>query len=621
MKIFIILFTIFVLMLSSEFNTDSEFERMNLLKNNKNCMELNQKSDSDKIFNYFHHIDTNTTCKGSMYKVQGLKKICIENELRGKIFISFSIKNFTEDKSSSIEFELVHLRKKDVLEVLSSGNISKKIDISKKINFLKGDSIILILKGQGKILLSDPIISTNVEKSYIFLISVDTLRADFLEVYGNTDEISNSITEFSKDCVIFDNCFSTSSWTLPAHISLFTGKNVSNHRVYNSNMSLSDKISVYPEVLAEQSFVFSINGGIFLDYKYGFFRGFDIYSSIKWEGLNFNAFQMESESEKMFDNSKLLIESLTASHIFAFLHTYQVHSPYQLHKDLKYSENNKKMKLPKMMKIPQGLRNRKGEGRASIFKSLSDYKSKAFKYLYKGEIEYFDHQFGKFIKYLKLKNIYNKSMIVFFSDHGEEFFDHHGWGHGHSLYNELIRIPLLIKFPDNKYKGTRVKANTSIIDIFPTLFDYMGLKTNINSDGISLMNLIRSNEIDKNRVIVSVLKYITSKKKGMGKFPQKIAVIWNRFKLIYNFKYSKELIEYYSSFPPPEYCEYELYDLNVDKHEKNNIVDNENHSNVFNYLKDKISRIKRNIFNKRGKTRIIKVSEKNKMKLKSLGYL
>lgn len=619
--IFVMLFTIVVLIFGSEINRQSEFERINLSKNNKNYMESNLKSDPERNIKYFHHSDINKTFKGSMYRVQGLKKICVENKLRGNISISFSIINFTEDKSSLMKFELVHLKNRDVREVLSTGSISKKIEISEKINFLKGDSIVLFLKGEGKILLTNPLVSANVEKSYIFFISVDTLRADFLEIYGNTDKISNNITEFSKDCVIFDNCFTTSSWTLPAHISMITGRNVHNHRVYNSNMILADNIPVYPEVLAEHSFMFSINGGLFLDYKYGFYRGFDIYSSIKWEGLNFNAFQMKSESEKMFSSNKLLMEKLPVSHIFAFLHTYQVHSPYQIHEGLKYSDNNIRLKLPKMMKIPQGLRNKKNEGRASIFRKLSDYKSKAFKLMYKAEIEYFDHQFGKFIEYLKLKNIYNRSLIVFFSDHGEEFFDHKGWGHGHSLYNELIKIPLLIKFPDNIHNGTRVKTNTCIVDLFPTLFDYLGLETNIRSDGISLMNLIRKEVIDKNRVIVSVLKYITKKRKGMGKFPQKIAVIWNKFKLIYNFKYSKELIKFYSSSPPPEYVEYELYDLNIDKHEKSNLAGKKKHGKVFNYLKDKISRIKRDIFNKRGKTRQIDISEKNKIKLKALGYL
>ena len=143
------------------------------------------------------------------------------------------------------------------------------------------------------------------------------------------------------------------------------------------------------------------------------------------------------------------------------------------------------------MKIPQGLGNARANGRKSRFRKISERKANNVINLYKAEIEYFDSEFGKFIDYLRSKNIYNRSLIFLFSDHGEEFFEHKGWGHGHTLYNEVSRIPLIIKFPHEKYRGKRISSNTGIIDIFPTLFNYLGIETTYEPDGRSLMNLIK----------------------------------------------------------------------------------------------------------------------------------
>ncbi|HDT11209.1 MAG TPA: hypothetical protein ENN58_00575, partial [bacterium] len=93
------------------------------------------------------------------------------------------------------------------------------------------------------------------------------------------------------------------------------------------------------------------------------------------------------------------------------------------------------------------------------------------------------------------------------SDHGEEFYDHGGWLHSRTLYNELIRVPLIIKFPSSKYKGTKVKPKVRLIDIMPTVLELYSIKYPKDSlDGESLLSLISGSET-ADRSFISDLAY------------------------------------------------------------------------------------------------------------------
>ena len=96
-----------------------------------------------------------------------------------------------------------------------------------------------------------------------------------------------------------------------------------------------------------------------------------------------------------------------------------------------------------------------------------------------------------FIKKLKEMDMYDNAMIVFLSDHGEEFFEHKGWAHSHSLYNELIKVPVLIKFPGSKFIDTAVNEPIGLIDMIPTILGYFDVDCEVSIDGINLMPQIR----------------------------------------------------------------------------------------------------------------------------------
>jgi hypothetical protein len=93
---------------------------------------------------------------------------------------------------------------------------------------------------------------------------------------------------------------------------------------------------------------------------------------------------------------------------------------------------------------------------------------------YDGEIAYADQEFGRFVAELKRRGLYDRALIVFMGDHGEEFLDHGKWLHGRSVFDELVRIPLIVKFPRNEHPGRRVTQQVQEVDIFPTVLAAMG---------------------------------------------------------------------------------------------------------------------------------------------------
>ena len=127
-------------------------------------------------------------------------------------------------------------------------------------------------------------------------------------------------------------------------------------------------------------------------------------------------------------------------------------------------------------------------GMKGIFRELTETDRRNIIGLYDGEIRYTDEEFiGPLIASLKETGLYDRTMIIFTSDHGEEFFEHHGWGHGHSLYDESLKVPLIIKFPESRFSGLRIHDIVSLVDIFPTVLEETGIDfSTLNIDGRSL---------------------------------------------------------------------------------------------------------------------------------------
>jgi arylsulfatase A-like enzyme len=235
--------------------------------------------------------------------------------------------------------------------------------------------------------------------------------------------------------------------------------------------------------------------------------------------------------------------------------------------------------------------------------------------LYDGEIKYTDVLFVQpIVDKLKELGLYEKSLIILTSDHGEEFFDHEAWLHDHSVYDEGIRIPLIVKFPDAEYKGTQIENIARITDIMPTILERASIKINSQRfDGVSLVPMIKGKE-KKQRTFVSDLALREFKMS-----PSVISINKDNFKFILNKKisspYTRRLVRNLDG------SQIELYDLENDPRETKNLAANIAFRDMcFEFLND-IDQIYKQADKMKNERDEVTLDQSLRERLKALGYI
>jgi arylsulfatase A-like enzyme len=394
----------------------------------------------------------------------------------------------------------------------------------------------------------------------VILISVDTLRADHLSCYGYERPTSPYLDALATESALFVNVYAPSPWTLPSHVSMLTGLNTVRHQVNREDQRMNPELITLAELLKTNNFFCSaFTGGGFVSSAFGFADGFDSYYERADE------IYLDHAAELCFRDVARWIEFNKDRDFFLFIHTYQPHDPYVSplpYKTRFLSEQARWTHLNLMGYLG---------GKSGIFNPLSQEERQNIIDLYDGEILYTDEGLiGPLLATLKEMSLFDQTMIIFTSDHGEEFFDHHGWGHGHSLYDELLKVPLLIKFPDKKFRGRRIENIVSLVDIVPTVLDEFRIgwsKSNI--DGRSLVPLLTGKEKEHRTFLADVGENILNLH-----LPRKMAMNEGTFKFIVNKYLSQEEKDFFQ-FPPVPVKMLELFDLSVDPLERNSIVEKE----------------------------------------------
>lgn len=469
------------------------------------------------------------------------------------------------------------------------------------------DLVLLKFKGNGVIYFSKPIIykkKVNSKRKNIIFIALDTLRGDQIGVHLGDQSLTPNINRFIEDSVYFKNAYAQTSWTLPSFMSLFTGLYEYNHEVGIKN-SLSPKKPFLIREMSHKFITFGYHGGKVMNSRWGYWQGFDYYKKFRFAGALF-----PQAGQSLFRTALELLEKSTFPELFLFLHTYQVHSPYTPPTEFLYRIN----KQPEFMKIEAVNYNNP----AKTYLPVEEELKKSMKELYQAEILAFDSYFGEFIKRLKAMNLYENSMIVFISDHGEEFFEHNGWAHSHSLYNELTKVPVIIKFPGNRFKNSKVNNVVGILDLMPTILNFYGIDYEADKlDGKNLMPLIKEGRIRSPAYVVTTI----STGRYFEAIPPKIAIIFDDYKLIYNQPFNPRDLDFFKDYTlPPETPKLELYDLKKDPYEKHNIA--YTHPGLRKKMMPVILKIERLIKKKLSSKRKKKSLDKEvEDQLKELGYL
>lgn len=329
--------------------------------------------------------------------------------------------------------------------------------------------------------------STRPKKFNVVLVSIDTLRPDHLGCYGYGRDTSPAIDRLAREGARFETVISSTSWTLPAHMAMLTSLPDMVHGVVWDYIRLDENRVTLAEMFKRNGYV---TGGVFtgpyLLPRFGFGQGFDDYIDatlydkklVKLDVLN--ASELGRTTPGAMDKTeKWLRERNSDKPFFLFLHLFDVHQdfdpppPY----DTMFGESY------------DGDISNKGMATNPVFKKMLPRKEvDHFVALYDGEIRFVDTEgVDRLIKILESIDVLDNTLIVITSDHGEEFYEHGFWGHHHNLYDETLKVPLVLWQPELVPQNKVIKGQVRIIDIMPTILDLVGLPQSDETLGVSLV--------------------------------------------------------------------------------------------------------------------------------------
>jgi len=330
----------------------------------------------------------------------------------------------------------------------------------------------------------------------VILISIDTLRADHLGCYGYPKSTTPNIDKFSEDSILFKRCLAQASSTLISHASIFTSLIPLHHRAcFTKKRALSEENQTIAEILNTNGYkTISFNDGGQISPEFGMSQGFDLYDSStgdqKPDHMTFKA---------IVDKCTQWIDNNASKKFFMFLHTYETHHPYTpTENNLKLFESKYEGSLEPHISIDLIFKLFRGK------LEISEADKQHIRNAYAAEIRSMDESFGILVNFLKKKNLYDNTIIIFTSDHGEEFDEHGVIGmHAHTLYDELLHVPLIIKLKKSKLALKKIDTNVGCIDISPTLLDLLGLENFKYAEGESLVDLIRGKQTEREGFLIA----------------------------------------------------------------------------------------------------------------------
>jgi arylsulfatase A-like enzyme len=282
---------------------------------------------------------------------------------------------------------------------------------------------------------------------------VDTLRADHLPLYGYSRDTAPELSRFAKDAVVFDQAIASSSWTKPSVASLFTSLLPRDHGCVQFYTPLDPVLETLAETMRDHGYATGavVVNQLVLARNMHFDQGFSYFA----------APPAPQRAGEVVDAALDFLDARKGQPTFLYLHTMDAHTPY----------------LPPPP-FDRQFGPRPAPGRAAA--EPSDYRVPRdldrIVGQYDGAVAYGDQQFGRLLRGLRERGLYERALVVFLADHGEEFLDHGGWVHGHTLYDELVRVPLVVKYPGRRDAGRRVRSQVQLLDVMPTILKSQGLK-------------------------------------------------------------------------------------------------------------------------------------------------
>ena len=304
----------------------------------------------------------------------------------------------------------------------------------------------------------------------LVLVSVDTLRADHVGAYGCELPTTPVLDRLAREGVLFEQAVSAYPSTPASHMTMMTGVYPAVHGVVGPLDALPNGIPTLAELLAAHGYqTAAVTEDAMLVAAAGFQRGIRYYRENKGTSI----WDASGQVDVTFAAGLRWLEQHRREKFFLFLHTYQVHEPYSpppaFNLFTTYQENG--TEHPITQQTPLAIRAR---------------------HAYAGEVRYVDSEIGRLLEGIAALGEADRTLVVITSDHGEEFYEH-GWkAHDESLYDEVLRVPLIMWGPGLVPAGVRVPLQVSLVDLAPTLLDLLGLPVPSTMQGISLVPLLEN---------------------------------------------------------------------------------------------------------------------------------
>ena len=366
----------------------------------------------------------------------------------------------------------------------------------------------------------------------VVLVVVDTLRADRLGCYGYERDTSPHIDRLAAEGARYQRAISQAPWTTPSIGSLLTSRYPSEIGIEATTSALADELLLLPEALRAGGYTTAgVVSHSFCSSRFNFDQGFDSFDESNVKG------HKAVTSADVTQRALELVDAFEAQPFFLWVHYFDTHFAYVHHEEFPF-EGPEDYAGPVESGLQYKLLFRMREQlNASDLEELRSY--------YDSEIAWTDHWIGALFDGLRERGLWDDALVILTADHGEEFRDHGTLGHSRTLYDELVRVPLLIKSPRGApyaRVGAAPAEPVALLDVFPSVLDAAGIPAPPGLAGVSLFGTDT-----RARPIVSE----TARKGGVR------SLVDDPFKLIHRL----------------ESDQVELYDLSVDPLETRDLAD------------------------------------------------
>ena len=334
----------------------------------------------------------------------------------------------------------------------------------------------------------------------VVLVSIDTLRADHLGCYGYEPPTSPRVDAFSQEALLFERSIAGAPSTLSSHAVMLTSLIPPHHGASIArSTALAPGHLTLAEILRGHGYATaSWNGGIQLDALYGLDQGFDRYHSASREG------RPETSAHGPLDRLEPAVAAglgwidglAPGLPFFLFLHSYEVHHPYTPDPELRALFGRTATRLADEVSVEDLERFNRGEW------ELEPGDLEHVIAAYDAEIRSADRAFGQLVDGLRERGLLDRTVVLLTSDHGEELGEHGvvGW-HSHTLFDELLHVPLLVRLPNGRRGGERVPEQVAGLDLAPTILAAVGIEPPPVFEGRSVLGLTRGAPPDERKVL------------------------------------------------------------------------------------------------------------------------